>query len=182
MQWDEDRPEVRFELALIMRKLSRTILAAGKRSHSLHEFLIGVLRGQRHSCRPLDSAGRWSEESVSWNIPADDGAGFDDGSFADANVGQDNAVRTDEDIFLDDDGPFVLIATRSPVEMREDCGAKSDGAVIADGDSIGMAVVHVNEMREPDVLADLNSAHPMQPGPQTSPARTNEGQDMKNTT
>lgn len=116
------------------------------------------------------------------NIFADYRAGFDHGAFANPYVRQDDAMRSDEDILVDNDCALVLITARPPVKMGKNSGAQPDGAVVSDGDAIGMAVIDVDEMREPDMLTDVDTTQAMEPRPQTASARTNESENVKATT
>jgi len=116
------------------------------------------------------------------NISAHDRAGFDHGAFADPHVGKNHTMRTDEDVPFDHDRTLVLNAARTPVEMSEDRCPQPDRAVISDKDAIGMAIIHVDEVREPDMLADLDTAQAVKPGPEAGSARTDECHNVKKTT
>ena len=67
-------------------------------------------------------------------------------------------MRPDENILLDHHRALVLHAHRTPVEVRKDRCPKTDCAVVSDENAIGMAIIQINEVREPDMLADLHSA------------------------
>jgi len=167
---------------MVMGEIARVMMRFVQQSHTLYEIFIRVFSGQRDR-RGANHLRGWRPPQSMWrNVPAHHRAGFDDSSFPYSDIGQDDAVRTDEDILLDHDCPFMLNATRSPIEVGEDGCAKADGAVITDENAIGMTVVHVNKMREPDTLADLHSPQTMQPRSQTGSARANKRENMEKPT
>jgi len=91
-------------------------------------------------------------------------------------------MRANENVLFDHDRPLMLSAPRPPVKVGKDRGTKTDRAVVSNVNAIGVTVVDVNEMREPDVLADADTSQAVHPWPQTISARANESGNMKETT
>jgi hypothetical protein len=164
-----------------MDELAVVLLGLMVWAHPLNEFFVGVL-GSEGYCGGSENLGSGRPpKSMRWNVLANDCARFDNRALANSDVGQNDAVRSYEDVLFNDDGAFVLSAARTPVEMRKDSSAQSDGAVVPDGDAIGVAIVDVNEVREPNVFADVDATQAMEPRPQAASTRTDERENVEET-
>jgi len=162
-----------------MDKLAWMMVGTGKRPHPLNKFLIRVLGRQWYRGGPEDLGSGWSPQCVRRNISAHHSAGFDDGAFANPDVREKDAVWPDKDIPFDDYRALVPGPSWSPVEMRKDCRSEADSTVVSDKDPFRVTIVQVDEMGEPDVLANLNPTQAVQPRPQARSARTDERENVK---
>lgn len=110
------------------------------------------------------------------NIPTDDASRPDDRSFSDPYVGQNYAMRPDEDILFDEDSSVAVWAPGTPVEVGKDGCAIANGAVIADVYIGRMEFVDVHQLGDPNLLADIRPAQAMEQGSQATASGSQEGQ------
>jgi hypothetical protein len=103
-------------------------------------------------------------------------SGANDGASTDPDVAEDHAMRSYVNLVLDLDRRGVLGRPfGSPVEVREDRGSHADRAVIADRDRIGMHVVDVDLLPNPNSGANSDAPKPMECWPDAAAARSHVG-------
>lgn len=88
-------------------------------------------------------------------------------------------MRTDENIVLDHDFSVIVFIIPSPIKMREDRGPKSDRDMIAYADPLGIHLIDINKLADPNLTPDLPPPHPVKSGPNTFTTRNNESHFMK---
>jgi len=79
-------------------------------------------------------------------------------SLTDSHIGQDDTVRSNENISFN---YYFSVACRSPgppIEVGKDRGPKADCAVVADFDVRGMQFINVYKLADPDIAPHYNSA------------------------
>jgi hypothetical protein len=122
---------------------------------------------------------RASPKRTPRHVPAHDCSSLDNRALADYNVRENHAMRAYEDVILND---YFAIAFRpfgAPVEMAENRGTEANRTVIADTDVTGVQLINVDELADPDVLAEPGSSKPMQPWPQAAAPGHYEGNFVK---
>src|SRR5579864_1506809 len=92
---------------------------------------------------------------------------------------QDDAVRTDEHILLDNHISFVFVPQGTPIEVSKNGGSKTDRAVVANRDSVWMKIVDVDKVGDPNIPDDFGPAHSMKPWPQATSSRAHESNNVK---
>lgn len=109
------------------------------------------------------------------HIAADDCASPDHRSFTDCHIGQDHAVRPNEHILLNHNLSISNRSSGSGVEVGNDRCSEADDAVVAYTYVLGMNLIEVNKLADPDILPDRDAAQPLQPRPHTESPRRHEG-------
>lgn len=84
-------------------------------------------------------------------------------------------MRTNEDVFVDEDLAIGGWPSRTPVEVSEDGSSQTDCAVVPYRHILGVQLVDVNELADPDVLADSCAAISMKPWPKTGSPGDDKG-------
>lgn len=63
---------------------------------------------------------------------------------------------------------------RPPVEVGKNRCAEADRTVFPNRDSVGMEVINIDKVGDPDIFPKLYPPHSMEPGTQTAPSRTHK--------
>jgi hypothetical protein len=93
------------------------------------------------------------------NISADYGSRLNHSAFANTHIWQDNAMRPDEDVLLDYDRTSSFVPPPTPIEMTKNRGAQANRAIISDEHFLGTAIIYIHEVRDPNILSNVNSTH-----------------------
>ena len=133
--------------------------------------LVFLLRRERR-VHLGERLGRWrAPHRVRGHVARYDGSRADDGAPADSDVAEDYTMRTDVHLILDLDRRRVVgRPLGSPVEVGEDRRPHADRAVIADRNGVGMHVVDVDLLSDPNSRADSNAPQSVEPGPYAAAA------------
>lgn len=78
------------------------------------------------------------------HIPADYCTSPDDRAFADSYIWENNAVRANENVFLNDDLSISNWSSGARVEMGDDRRSKTDDTVVSDAHICGMYLIDVH--------------------------------------
>lgn len=109
------------------------------------------------------------------NIPVHYRTSPDHRSFTDFHIRQDDTVRPDEHILLNDNFSISNRSSWAGIKVRDDRCPKSDDAVIANADVCGMDFIDVDKLANPDIFPDRHAAHPLQPWSHTKTPRRDKG-------
>ena len=121
-------------------------------ARSCHDLSARGLRPRRNLVYPASRQGhcdfRQADQpqarptaSCGGTLRDDYRAGLDHRALPDAHVGQDHAVRPDEDVVLDDHRAVADRLPRPPIEVRDDGGPDANRAVVADRQRLGVQFV-----------------------------------------
>src|SRR5579872_329246 len=99
-----------------------------------------------------------------WNVATHHSARSDHRAFADSHVGQNDAMRSNENILFNDHFSIADWSSGTRIEMCNDRSSKTDRAVVTDCDVCWMHFVDIDKLANPYVLSDASAADAMQPG------------------
>jgi hypothetical protein len=155
---------------MAIRLLGRFVRIVGPQS--FNEFFIGMMMGQGNCDSSDRAAFGTSPERSRRDVSRNDTSGLDDRPLADPNVGKDDAMRSDKNVFLDDDFAGVVgRAFRPPIEMGDDGRPQADAAIVADRYGFGMQFIEIDILTDPDLLSDMDASKPVEEWPQTVSSR-----------
>ncbi len=131
----------------------------GKGFKALDEFFVGAIGGEWDGDGGEGPSFGAAPEDAGGDVATDDGPGFYDCCFADVDAREDDAVGTDECAGADGHA-FVAAgaSARAPMEVSDDGAADADGAVIADGDRLGVNLIEIDHLANPDPAANMHTA------------------------
>jgi hypothetical protein len=95
------------------------------------------------------------------DITAHDGTSADHCAFTDSHVRQNDAMRTNEDVFFDHDLAVAPCSSWAPIKMSENGCSETNCAVVADGYFSRMQFIQIYELCDPNIRANTCAAQSM---------------------